>query len=152
MRLQSVELNHNPVRHVSIIYLWNPYLNCANTFGHFKEKLVKVYLALTGNICVCAAPLRGLFCGFEMCGHSSPVFTQVQLTAQELKDLGAVLFVLVCRVGRTNRGHRHDRTRRAGARYEHGQPRLHHHVHPLKQETERKRGGGKPIRSAILTT
>lgn len=76
--------------------------------------------------------------------HSSPVFAQAQLSAQELKDVGAVLFVLVCRIGRTNRGHGHDRTRRAGARYQHRQPRLHHHVHPLKQETEWKRGGGNP--------
>lgn len=89
--------------------------------------------------------------GFEM-WHSSPVLTQAQLTAQELKDLGAVLLVLLCRVGRTNRRHRHGHTRGAGARDQHGQPRHHHHVHPLKRETERREVEGKAIRSATLTT
>lgn len=42
-------------------------------------------------VCVCSSCQRG----FEM-WYSSPVLTQAQLTAQEFKDLGAVLFVLLC--------------------------------------------------------
>lgn len=88
--------------------------------------------------------------GCEM-WRSSPVLAQVQLTAQEPKDLGAVLFVLLCRVGGTNRRHRHGHTRGAGARDQHGQPRHHHHVHPLKRETERGEVEGKPSGLTLTT-
>lgn len=63
---------------------------------------------------------------------SSPVFSQTELSGQKLKDLGAVLLVLVGSVGHTDSRHGQHHTRRARAGYQHRQPGLHHHIHPLK--------------------
>lgn len=136
---------------MSIIYLWNPYLNCENTFGHFKQKLVKVYLALTGNICVCAAPVRGLFCGFEMCGdeaHLSSLRPSSRLRNSKILALCSLFLSAesLAPIADTDTAAHGEQEPAISM----GSPGFTT-TFIRWSKRERKRGGGKPIRSAILT-